>query len=265
MLNTSSQPSRKTGAGTQIGKTIVTREVIKNRDAEIRKLNVIAKCGLANRFAAPNGLEADDVKKIVTNFVATEQRLADLFFSYVCQRNPEAAQNCLHCCVESGRVLAEIHKALSIACECNEEQIKKLEQSEMTVLHGDFGFSNLYLNAEMELVVFDPFPDFYSTFETWEIGPRTIDLGMIVSCMVGRTNPKTLLTMRLKRIPKLIKALIDSYNEHSKTEVQYFDVFCSARTIANSYFRQNTRGVKRLIGSRLWNRNFSTIKQLFSS
>ncbi len=227
-------------------------------EAEVQKLNAIAKCGNENGFRAPEARRVDDVT-IEMNFVETSQSSSSIFRSHVCRCSLENRNACRKFAEECGRVLAAIHDCLNGILQSS--MASQSLAADQSVLHCDFGFSNIFLNASSELVVFDPFPDFYSTFETWEISPRTRDLGMFVSCLVGRVPVSDFVFIRVDRIPELIETFVIGYNAVSDEEVSVHDVLVESSKIAKSYFSKNTSGIKRQLGYRLWSRNLKTIRK----
>ena len=235
------------------------RQVSVDVEAEVLKLNAIAKCGEVNGFHAPTARRVDNLT-IEMNFVETSQSSSSVFRNHVCHHSLENRNACRKLVEECGRALATIHGCL------NETYQSFAASSPLpanrSVLHCDFGFSNIFLNANSELVVFDPFPDFYSTFETWEVGPRSRDLGMFVSCLVGRVPLSDFLRMRVGRIPELIREFVDHYNAASDEEVDIHDVLAESSKNAKAYFSKSKRIIKRQLGSRLWSRNLKTIQKL---
>ena len=235
------------------------RQVSVNVEAEVLKLNAIAKCGELNGFHAPTARRVDDLT-IEMNFVKTSQSSSSIFRKHVCHRSLENRKACRKLVEECGRALASIHGCL------NEAYLSFAASPPLTsnqsVLHCDFGFSNIFLNANSELVVFDPFPDFYTTFETWEIGPRSRDLGMFVSCLVGRVPLSDFLRVRVKRIPELIEEFVGHYNAASDEEIDIDDVIVESSKNAKAYFSKSKKITKRQLGSRLWSRNLKTIQKL---
>lgn len=240
----------------------VTRQVIANRDEELLKLNLIAECGIETGFSSPTAWKhKTDQAKIVMNRIDTVTNSASVFQAYVCHQRKTGKEDCIRMVKECGRALGAIHKQLRAKCPSTVNAQTQLSDSRKVLLHGDFGFSNIHIGINSEIVIFDPFPDLYSTFHTWEVGPRSFDLGMFASCLIGRISPMGLIFLRKNRIPELIIEFIESYNLESDAVVSVDDVLEDAVHIASSYFQKNTKGLKRLIGKRLWGWNLRLVKK----
>ena len=251
---------RRTGDGVQIYEKIVTRTVIADRDLEIEKLNHLADCAEANGFVSPRAWPADDPVLIEMDRIQINDSSQNVFRKAVCEGNAKSVETCAAMVVEAGRVLALVHRHFK-SCQESMADAEASGSIQDCWLHADYGFSNLHLTSDGNLVVLDPFPQFQTTFDIWHYGSRVLDLGMFASCLIGRLGAKDLISIKTQQLPQLLHGFVDSYNAHSECQVTMDSVIEQSIVTINAYFKQS-KLTKRILGNFVWNRNLNKIRRL---
>lgn len=140
-----------------------------------------------------------------------------------------------------GRCLALMHNGLKLSTSSNwnpptnlqadfgDERFLKLIEalsgSELVVLHGDFGFSNIYAQQKdlekgfVVLWVVDSSPNYFMTFKTDEIGPAEVDLANLVACMHGLIPLRDQFTCDWNAASDLVAILLAAYESESARSV----------------------------------------------
>ena len=244
----------KNRSGIIFGEELVLRNTIDNREQEIDKLNVIANCAAQNNFIAPRAWPCVRDGIIAMQKIDLIRNVREPYAYFTCKSHHHGREAALYMVLESGRVLALIHSALS-------NHMKILETDKLSALHGDFGFSNIFLNRESKLVVLDPFPDFYSSFNVWEVGNRSKDLAMFASCLLGRLPVSQLIKLRPEKVHFLLSEFLESYNSTARTAVTLPELLTEARRVASCYFNSSSVGVlKSKLGFAVWLRNYEFLQ-----
>lgn len=166
--------------------------------------------------------------------------------------------------VEAGRALGLIHSAPPPASEYLPYPMSPLllntlpgPGSEGAVLmHGDFGFSNVYWSASRaQIVILDASPNHFVTHHPLQIGTRYADLANFVSCLCGLVPPSNFPSMYWTRAPRVISAFIEGYVETASFVPDPKTLFFCANETAQAYFAYSQpRGLHRML-ARTWFRN----------
>ena len=233
----SKRDTRISGDGVQVLDDVVFRTVVSDRASEIKKLNQLSAIGKEHGFVSPQAWEADQEDRIATEKIEIVQSSQSLYSAAVCKHDKNSIVACQSMVDHAAKSLAAIHEHL------NETGNNQSDSGSTTVLlHCDYGFSNIHLDSKQQLVILDPFPQ-YSDTEIWETGPRSFDLGMFASCLIGRVSPKNLMSLNIDLAKELLILFLKQYNLASDTKVPAQDVFEHASRITTRYF-SNSRWLK---------------------
>jgi hypothetical protein len=106
------------------------------------------------------------------------------------------------------------------------------------MIHGDFGFSNVFWSAEAaQIVLLDASPNYFVSQHPLQVATPYADIGHFVSCLCGLVPARNFLSMRWPRAAYAVRAFLDGYSEVSGFSPDYKTVFKSAHLIADAYFR----------------------------
>lgn len=202
--------------------------------AEASKLSAYRELGLRHGFVAPRVLQVDTAAgRLVTARAHGYQPLRDVYLAH--RSDPERSFTAV---AEAGRVLAHLHSARATdlvgCCPTRLDLPPGLPGSvrgaldgmgPATLLHGDFGFSNVHVpfGGSAPLLVLDPAPNANMAKSTCisacDVGSPAFDLALMVSCLLGRVPSRCIKTALLLPRRGLIAGFLDSYERTSSSIV----------------------------------------------
>lgn len=173
----------------------------------------------SRNYSAPKLLKVDSSSRAIEmEYLRLECTIGDAVRLALSQRDLEAAYKLVE---TAAGALAEIHSASCwVSRRCLTDLIPPAlsggdvpRGSAPVHLHGDFGFSNIWLpnatNPVGRLTVLDPFPPPYMSQVNSLEGPPEWDVGVFLSCMAGRP-PLGLFRSRSDR-RLLARAFVSAY------------------------------------------------------
>lgn len=113
------------------------------------------------------------------------------------------------------------------------------EDGNPVLLHGDFGFSNLFLVPASDagrLVVIDAEANGYFSAHHLEAGSRYVDLALMTSCLLGRLGACRSLLVASNTCQRYIHTLAASYEHYSGFEVSLPRLRDYTSVCVHSYF-----------------------------
>lgn len=236
--------------------TVVYKRPEQGQDAEeiVRKMNDLAACGRRSEsFDAPEAWITAD-KQVAMQRLHLGPKLSDSYFDYTRLRVAEKDHRACALFWTAGRSLKAIHQELAASVE------SRVQESPGSVAsHGDFGFSNLFEGGHFGLIVLDPLPVAGTRGEVWEISMPQKDLGMFVSCVVGRGRSLDLLRSRPTRAAELLCQFLDGYGPDAGSHEPIFE---NAAAATDAYFASsNTKKLKRVLGPWIWKIRLTLIRR----
>ena len=111
------------------------------------------------------------------------------------------------------------------------------------VLHGDYGFANVFLMNEDDprLVILDPSPNGFTTFAANERGPRGIDLANMVACIQGLVPLRYYPFLNWASAARLLDAFLSGYERAADCRLPRKPLIAIARATARTYLRYRCR------------------------
>lgn len=132
-----------------------------------------------------------------------------------------------------GVALATIHRDLplpedrrrsrapALRAALGDRPLRTFGPTASVVLHGDFGFSNIWLGDDGVPVIYDPEPSRYTTNAIDSVDYPEMDLATYATCLAGRA-PRLRDALVLRRhAPALIPAFLAAYREARIDEPAY--------------------------------------------
>lgn len=160
----------------------------------------------------------------------------------------------VHCIREVGKVLAHIHQYLNVspavAWEMPSAFAKGLKEigveqpstflanSPHALVHGDYGFSNLYIRRtpELQLVVLDASPNQFTTFAPNERGSIYLDVGHFTACLDGLVPFQLYPWLHWSRLMRVKELFWSAYEQAAGLSLDRKSIACVAYANAYSYF-----------------------------
>jgi hypothetical protein len=122
-----------------------------------------------------------------------------------------------------GRALAIMHDGLTLPrtversrspalrAQLEPGELSRFGPVDSVILHGDFGFSNIWVDDGGGLVVYDPEPSNYTSGAVNTVDFPEIDLATMVTCLAGRTRgARNVLALR-RNFAELSDGFLDAY------------------------------------------------------
>ena len=208
----------------------------------VEKLNPVAECGKRTAtFVAPLAWVVDS-ETIAMDRLSLGMPLQAVYARFARAKPGIVDEGALAIFTAAGRALSSLHQHLRPAAQ------DLPASGQLVWLHCDYGFSNLYCGEGGELVVLDPMPLPGTNESAWKAGERSSDLGMFVSCVIGRGGPSLLIRSKPARSAQLLRCFLDAYGIDNR---ELEKVFENARTTTDEYF-SNAKLSKRLLGPPIW-------------
>lgn len=223
--------------------------VIKNSNghsyAEASKLKAYAKHGKGH-YRVPIVIECRRDSDSMT--MERVYGYKPLLTSYL--RSAEHRQESLEQFHAAGSALADIHACSSL----DEAWVRELlgpfckqPSPGLVLLHGDFGFSNVFVRSGDPLpLVIDPGPNRVTTLTAVEVGPPIRDLAIMMSCILGRVPFGQV--HKIIAIPRvdLARAFFDGYSSVRPVGASLGACLEEGQTVLGKYLVQ-IRGVPRVL------------------
>ncbi|MFN0179402.1 MAG: hypothetical protein ACKVZ0_11430 [Gemmatimonadales bacterium] len=89
----------------------------------------------------------------------------------------------------------------------------RLAAGPQAALHCDYGFGNVHLAAEAmpRIVLLDPSPNYYLTFDPLTVGSVYLDIGTLLGCLWGLVPIRSYLRLDRSRLGPLEQAFVAGY------------------------------------------------------
>ncbi|RYH00250.1 MAG: hypothetical protein EON58_00805 [Alphaproteobacteria bacterium] len=228
----SGRSSRVSGAGVTVADDHVVK-VVENVDAVAEKYAAFYRLGQRFSFHAPSVLSVDRAAGALhLERIFYAASLRDLYSDAIYRSEYREMEGLLF---TVGRALANIHLNLTqeAAVDWVAPTTLKNRLSEYgynidhsppvrrAILHGDFGYSNLFLRTDGQLVILDPCPDGIVTHGCWERAPVYVDIGRMLSCLEGAALPlRAIVRLNTATICRMQRTFLDGYRDVANFPVE---------------------------------------------
>lgn len=241
------------------------------------KYSAIHDIAVSHEFIAPEVISCSKDTNLVTlSNIDNIVSVRELYWKYMIDCIDET--DCLDFIKRVGQTLAVIHNDLDLSEYSKwssgddfEYYLKKygythnnIEYSPQAILHGDYGFSNIFsvnhFNVDSPVVIIDPCADGYTSLSDIEYGPVYLDIGKFLMCLEGLISPQKHLFIKIDKINRAQISFINGYASKSRHAINYVSCFAFSYAIASMYLRQaypHTHILAlKLLYNGLWKRNY---------
>ena len=245
-----SRPKRVSGDKIVISKNRVSKVVDELADAT-SKYAAVHRLSVKFGFRAPAVLSYETATKTLNLerlFHLTSLR--EVYLEAMTSKNFVEADGCFF---EAGKVLSILHANLEneevVAWRAPQSFLRNLRRYGLeagpeskwqnAIIHGDFGYSNIFLNSDKHTVVLDPSPDGIVTKHHWESGPVYIDLGRMLACLEGAALPLLqTISLNYAIVRRVQSAFLDGYRSVSKFDLDHATAFAFGYAIVREQSKQ---------------------------
>jgi len=234
------------------------KEFIRDSKIEYAKALVLWELSRTGGFITPRPLLLND-RTIEYERLGYTECLRDGYLRYMKSNAPDEGD--LETFFIAGRILARIHLNLVLdnlrrweppesfwrsmdKMKCAREFEKFCLDSPQAFLHCDYSFANIYINRERcfpRLVLFDPSPNYHTTFYPDSYGSVYVDIGVLFSNINGRVPLVNYPGMKWKRLNSIKRAFLAGYGDVSKSMIDLKWAERFGYAVAESYFRYSSR------------------------
>ncbi len=215
---------------------LVVKRYVGSLDREVTKATRLYEAGRRHGFVAPQVLRTAPSENTITyQMVRGIVPLRDLYLRYM--SGGDDGQQCVATVRLAGATLAVLHRELP-ATDCIEwapppafaKEARRrlgagwsdrLVATPMAALHCDFGFGNIHLSRDepSTLVLLDPSPNYYLTFDPLTVGSIYVDLATLMACLWGLVPVRHFVRLEWSRLRALDCALRDGYETVAGTRL----------------------------------------------
>lgn len=243
-------------------------------DVEVEYSKAVALWNLSKNedFICPEPLELNDAEQTITyRFLPTQGSLRKQYLNHMKARLTES--NALELIKRAGEVLGAIHKGLRLESYRKWEppgQFCKamkglncsafdtfLEHCPYALAHGDFGFANIeYVDSDYRrIALFDPSPNYFTTFYPHAYAPIYLDIGNFFSSLDGLVPVSNYPMMKWNRLQKLKDAFLLGYRTKSGFAVdpKWIGRFSYASAFCYFHYKYHSRILRFMSISLLFN------------
>ncbi len=233
----------------------VEKVVEENLHEVAEKHSLISEIGRRNDFIAPRVITCIPQKKcIIMEKVSGITSMRDLYWAYLRNGVDKIVFDSL--IRKCGESLASIHNELRMPCDCLWEPSPvflkaverygadpdKLSIGPTVVLHGDYGFANVFfqgpLSVESPIVVIDPCADRYSSVQDIQYGPAHLDVAKFLLSLEGKISLSRHIFLTAKKVRHAQKVFLEGYISSSMYTIDISESFIYAYALAECYFRK---------------------------
>ena len=242
-------------------------------DVKVEYCKAVALWNLSQKedFQCPEPLELNEVEQTISyRFLSTQGSLREQYINFMKDHSRATNGKVIELIKRAGEVLGAIHKGLTLKIYRKWEpsgqfyQAMKgincsvldsfLEQCPHALLHGDYGFANIeHVDSDFcRIALFDPSPNYFTTFHPHTYGPVYLDIGNFFSSLDGLVPISNYPMMKWNRLQKLKDAFLAGYQAKSNFTIDPIWVGRFSYGSAFCYFHYKYRSrILRAIAIRL--------------
>jgi hypothetical protein len=207
---------------TELGDDHVTKfyDSFEKADAAAEKYRRLAALG-RDTFRSPVPRRvADDPARIEFDLLPAKSTVDEALVAALRSGDPMSA---VEISAQVGEALATIHNDLTLPHTVERSRSPALRAQlepgllgrfapvDSVILHGDFGFANIWVDADGGLVVYDPEPSRYTSGAVNSVDFPELDLATLITCLAGRTRgARNVLALR-RHFSETSDGFLDAY------------------------------------------------------
>lgn len=150
---------------------------------------------------------------------------------------------------QAGRVLAWLHLHSSTSDLWVRDLAGDKVCAGQLLLHGDFGFSNVWIGAGTgDIAIIDPLPPAGAAVDPLPVGDPVDDLGLMMSCLLGRLPPHRLGTVTTLPRRRLMHSFFAGYCELAAPHCSFDEALRAGGATLASYLDRRRWVPTRLAG-----------------
>ncbi len=210
---------------------IVTKVFNSEVESEYKKAVTMWELSCENEFLFPKPIGLNTLRKSIDfEFIKTKGSVRNLYLDFMMSSKVDC--NKLDIFESCGKVLGEVHKVPfsndvhkwnppelfleALAAIGRRDLCTDFRSFSNHFLHCDFGFENIeqVRSGDHELLVmFDPSPNYFTTFNSQLVGPIYVDIGNFLSGIEGLVPIKNYHKIKWKRLHHVREAFFAGYEE----------------------------------------------------
>ena len=198
-------------------------------EVEYAKALALWNLSVKEGFIAPRPLRMDGRTQTITyERVAFDNSLREAYTRYMKDVHPDEED--IQSIFKAGEILAKIHRGLYLESRrpwaapqefLNSMEVMRwddfpqfCEYFPRAYLHCDYSFANIYFarkNGVRVVVLFDPSPNYHTTFYPDTYGPVYVDIGTLFACLNGRIPLRKYARIRWSRLKEVKDVFLAGY------------------------------------------------------
>lgn len=237
---------------------VVIKSGYADHQTEVEKAQALQRISSRNAFLAPRVLGSSKANASISfEYLPDLESIRTRYIDACRGAIPVAPVESLF--VLAGASLARIHAELRLAKVVEWHPSRGFESNlrvegcfgglilpeiaSPAVLHGDYGFANVFVTGSHEprLVILDPSPNGFTTFLPNESGPRGIDIANMLACIQGLVPLRVYAFLNWSTAARLAEAFLRGYEDGAGCHLPRKPLYAIARATARTYLQYRCR------------------------